>query len=501
MEALAALKARYSTIMDLRRASAILEWDQETYMPSGATSARADQIATLASITHEHSTAPELLDLLKTLEKQNDLGEDDRRLIQVGLRDFEIASKLPPKFVAKFASVVAHAKDAWKAARSDNAFGAFKSHLEEIVDLSKEKAQLLGYSEHPYDALLDQFEQGLTTQEVDSVFSLLRERLVPIVHQIADESLRDDSIVKRRFPKDAQWEFGMSVLKDIGYDFSCGRQDLSTHPFTTSFSITDVRITTRIDEQFFNPAFFGTLHEAGHALYEQGISRSFEKTPLADGTSLGIHESQSRMWENQIGRSRPFWHHYFPIAQTHFPHSLGDVSPDEFYRAINIVKNSTIRVEADEVTYNLHIMLRFELEKALIEGDLQVSDVPNAWNEKMHKYLGKTPESDVDGCLQDIHWSLGAIGYFPTYTLGNLMSAQLFRSLRHDIPDAEGQYRRGEFAPTLLWLRQHVHRHGRARTADEIMTQVTGESLSAESWLEYIQEKYADLYPSLNQAT
>jgi carboxypeptidase Taq len=283
------------------------------------------------------------------------------------------------------------------------------------------------------------------------------------------------------------------VIADFGYDFSTGRQDLSAHPFTTSFSISDVRLTTRIDEHFFSPAFFGTLHEAGHGMYEQGIDRGLERTPLADGTSLGMHESQSRLWENLVGRSRPFWEHYYLKAQETFPVALARTSLEDFYRAINRVENSLIRVEADEATYNLHIMIRFELEKELLEGRVDVRKLPGAWNDRMEEYLGVRPESDAEGVLQDIHWSLGAIGYFPTYALGNLMSTQLFNAARKAIPNLDDRIRQGSFSELLAWLRENVHRHGRKKSAGEILTDATGSGLAVDSWIQYIRGKYEQM--------
>ncbi|GMQ82246.1 MAG: carboxypeptidase M32 [Rhodothermia bacterium] len=474
-------------ICDLNHTAAVLEWDQETYMPSGAAEARAHQIATLRRLAHEMLVSEKTA---AHLEK----GSDDEALCRVTQRDFDRATRIPADLVAELAETAALARQAWRTARESDTFSAFAPHLEKIVALNLRKAEAVGYNEHPYDALLDEFEPGMKTAEVATVFAELRDLLVPIVQALTAEEAPDDSMLHRHFSHDAQWDFGLSVIKDFGYDFKTGRQDLSAHPFTTTFSISDVRLTTQVDEAFFNPAFFGTLHEAGHGMYEQGIDRTLERTPLADGTSLGMHESQSRLWENLVGRSRGFWSHYYPKAQNAFPDALGSVSEENFYRAINRVENSLIRVEADEVTYNLHIMVRFEVETEMLKGNISISDLPEAWNDRIEAYLGIRPSNDAEGVLQDIHWSLGAIGYFPTYALGNLMSTQLFDQASSDIPNLAEQISSGSFEALLGWLRTHVHRHGRKKSANEILTDATGTGLSVESWIHYIRSKYEDIY-------
>ena len=485
-------RSHLAQICDLNHAAAVLEWDQETYMPSAAAEARAHQIATLRRLAHE------LLVSEKTathLEKGSDnSSSDDDALYRVTQRDFDRAIRIPADLVEELAETAALARQAWRTARESDTFSTFAPHLEKIVELNLRKAEAVGYDEHPYDALLDEFEPGMKTAEVANVFAELRDQLVPIVQALTAEVKPDDRMLHRHFPHDAQWDFGVGVITDFGYDFNRGRQDLSTHPFTTTFSISDVRLTTRVDEAFFNPAFFGTLHEAGHGMYEQGLHQALERTPLADGTSLGMHESQSRLWENLVGRSRGFWSHYYPKVQNAFPDALGDVSEENFYRAINRVENSLIRVEADEVTYNLHVMVRFELETEMIEGKIGIADLPEAWNDRIEAFLGIRPSNDAEGVLQDIHWSLGAIGYFPTYALGNLMSTQLFDQANSDIPDLSSQISSGSFEALLEWLRTHVHRHGRKKSANEILTDATGTGLSVESWIHYIRRKYEDLY-------
>ena len=442
-------------------------------------------------MAHEMLTDEATVRLLESARPESVLEKD---LVRVVKRDVDKALRVPSKLIAAMAEASGRSKGAWQKARATNDFSLFAPHLEHIIDLCIQHAEALGHEEQPYDALLDQYEEGATTRQVAHVFEEVRKELVPIVQAIGASRPLCEGPVHREYPLDNQWSFGLDMVKRMGYDLKHGRQDVSTHPFSTSFSISDVRITTRSELRFFNPAFFGTLHEAGHAMYEQGIDSSLEGLPLADGTSLGMHESQSRMWENLVGRSRSFWKFAYPLAQKSFPRALSDVSEDEFYKAINAVMPSTIRVEADEVTYNLHIMLRFELEQEMIAGRIPVSDLPQAWNDRMESWLGVRPESDSEGVLQDIHWSLGAIGYFPTYALGNLMSVQLFEAARNDLGDLDAQIGRGEFGPLLGWLRANVHQWGRRKTAEQILIDSTGSGLAAGPWVQYIRGKFGELY-------
>ncbi len=491
------LKTLLARVADLNAAADVLEWDQETYMPDGAAGARAHQVATLRKLAHEFFTADEVGTLLEALAPATqglDPVSTEASLVRVARRDYEKAFKIPAALVAEMAEAVARGKQAWRKARATDTYATFAPHLERLIDLNVQKAEALGYDDCLYDALLDQYEEGMKTATVEAVFADLRARLVPIVHAIAEREPPDNRVLHQPFDKQKQWDFGLEVIKDFGYDFEHGRQDLSTHPFTTSFSITDVRLTTRVDERYLPPALFGTLHECGHGLYEQGIDPALDRTPLADGTSLGMHESQSRLWENLVGRSRAFWQCYYPRLQAVFPGQLADVSLEAFYRGINKVEPSLIRVEADEVTYNLHVMLRFELEQAMVEGRVTVADLPELWNAKMEDYLGLRPETDADGVLQDIHWSLGALGYFPTYSLGNLMSAQLFDQAKQDLPGLDAQIAAGQFAELLGWLRTNIHQYGRKLEALEILERVTGEGLNAGPWLDYIREKYGEIY-------
>lgn len=491
-DALTELRKRLSVVHDLSAAAAVLDWDQETFMPDGGTEARARQTATLQRLAHELFTADETGTLLESAVPTSDIDED---LVRVAKRDLDRERRIPSDLVSELAVTTARARDAWLRARGNDDFATFEPHLARIVDLLVRKAEAIGYTNTPYDALVDEFEPDMTTARIEEIFLDLRTELVPLVTSLSEASdPAEASVLKGDYPADAQWYFGVQVLKDIGFDFARGRQDRSAHPFTTTFSISDVRLTTRVHGDSFPPAFFGSLHEAGHGLYEQGLDPELEGTLLADGTSLGIHESQSRLWENLVGRSRPFWEHYLPPLRNTFGDRLSGTDLDAFLRAINVVRPSPIRIEADEVTYNLHIMVRFEVERDLIEGRIRTRDVPGAWNDRMEEYLGVRPSSDSDGCLQDIHWSLGILGYFPTYALGNLMSAQLWRAIRSDLTNLDGQIRAGEFAPLLNWLRANVHRHGRRRSADRILRDVTGHGLASDDWLTYVREKFGNLF-------
>lgn len=491
------LTARLGTVRDLETAQAVLAWDQETYMPEGGAEARAHQLSTLSRLSHERLTddrVGELLESLRSMQEARPYDSFEASLVRVTRRKYEKAVRLPSDLVAELSETTSRAKQAWKKARAEDTFSEFEPHLERIVELTIEKAEALGYEDERYDALLDEYEPEMKTARVRQTFSTLRDELVPIVDRISDASSPDADILHQSFDEDRQWDMGIGVLEDIGYDFDRGRQDRSTHPFTTTFSVDDVRITTRFNPQDLSTGLFGSLHEGGHALYEQGIDPSFDRTPLAEGASLGIHESQSRLWENMVGRSRSFWQHYLPQLADSFPEQLAGVALDTFYRAINTVSPSLIRVESDEVTYNLHIMVRFEIEQALINEDISAADVPGMWRALMDEYLDIRPDGYAEGSLQDIHWSLGAFGYFPTYALGNLMAGQLYEAITADIPDLHDRIAAGEFGELLAWLRENVHRHGKKFTAEELLERATESGLTADPWVAYIREKYSGIY-------
>ena len=489
------LKAHLAVLEDLSQAQSLLSWDQNTYMPDGAAAARGQQMATLGKLAHERLTDPQLGEMLDALEGSFAAESDEAALLTVARRNVERATKLPSDFVEDFTKARSAGQQAWIKARADSDFALFAPHLETILDFARRQADYLGYDDHPYDALHDLYERGSSTAKVKAVFAELRDATVPLVKDVVENG-RDisDAPVHQPFEEALQEKFGVEVIEGFGYDFEHGRLDRTVHPFATGISKYDVRVTTRYSADFLNPALFGTMHEAGHAMYEQGLSDKHYRSPLGNAVSLGIHESQSRLWENLVGRSYGFWEHQYPRLQEVFPKQFGEVSLDDFYAAINKMGPSLIRVEADEVTYNLHVMVRFELELALLEGSLSVQELPDAWNAKYEDYLGLTPPDDAQGCLQDIHWSFGAIGYFPTYTLGNIMSVQLFEAAKRVHPELESEIRRGEFATLLTWLRENIHQHGSKYEPSDLLKRATGSELDAKPYIDYLNAKFRSLY-------
>ncbi len=492
------LRRRLAQVQNIHYASALLGWDQQTYMPPKGAAGRAEQLGTLDKIAHEMFTSDEIGCLLEDLTPEAaklDFDSDEASLIRVCKRDYEKARRVPPELVEEISRTSALGIQAWEKAREESKFKIFQPLLERIVDLEIQLAEHLGYQDRLYDALLDQYEPGMKTAQVQNIFDDLKRELMPLVRAIGDKSERvDDSCLHRDYDLQKQWDFGVQVIEAYGFDFSSGRQDKSAHPFTTGFGLGDVRITTRMDAKYLPMALFGTLHECGHALYDQGYRRELEGTPLAGGASLGVHESQSRMWENLVGRSRGFCKYWFPRLRLAFSEQLADQDAESFYRSVNKVQPSLIRVEADEVTYNLHIMLRFELENALLEKKLDVSDVPEAWAAKTKEYLDLVPPDDAMGPLQDIHWSLASFGYFPTYSLGNLFSVQLLGQAVRDVPAIPSQIENGEFTELLGWLRENLHQHGRKFTLEELAVRITGGPLEAESYTAYLRNKYGEIY-------
>ncbi|MEW6518362.1 MAG: carboxypeptidase M32 [Thermodesulfobacteriota bacterium] len=484
-------------ISDVNNAMALLGWDQQTYMPKAGAEARGNQLATLSRIAHQKFTDPEIGALLADLEKEFAGAEPDgdvARLLAVTRHDYERKIRVPADFVAEFALTTSRAFEAWVKARAAADFALFRPHLEKVVELNRRYITFFPSADHPYDLLLDQYERGMKTAEVQTIFAGLRPRQVELLKEITARPQVDDSFLQGPFDQQQQWDFGVKVITAFGYDWDRGRQDRSAHPFTTSFSINDVRITTRFEANHPVASLFGTMHEAGHALYEMGCSQSFERSPLAGGASLAVHESQSRLWENLVGRSLPFWEHFYPEYRRRFPAALGQVDLRTFYRAINRVEPSLIRVNADEATYNLHVMLRLELEIGMIEGTIAVHELPAIWNARMEEYLGVTPPDDSQGVLQDVHWSGGSLGYFATYTLGNLISAQLWEKIHGDIPDLDEQLRRGSFAALHGWLREKIHCHGRKFTPQELVLRVTGSKIDPAPYLRYLRRKYGEIY-------
>ncbi len=476
----------------------LLGWDERTYMPPRGSTHRSEQMALLARLTHELATAPQLGELLAAVEGSSlveDADAPEAANVREIRRAYDRAVKLPRELVEELARTTTQAQQIWQTARKNNDFASFEPWLAKIVRLKREEAAAVGYTDHPYDALLDEYEPGATTAEVTRVFAALRADLVPLVAAIAHSGRpAPHEILEREYPVDRQEAFGREAATAIGFDFSSGRLDVTTHPFCSGIGPGDCRLTTRYNLRHFNEAFFGVLHEAGHGIYDQGLDPEHFGTPVGSACSLGIHESQSRLWENQVGRGVHFWAHFFPRARQAFPAALGDVGLDDFVFAINDVRPSFIRVEADEATYNMHIILRFELEQALLSGDLAPADVPAAWNERFHELLGLTPPSDAQGCLQDIHWSGGGIGYFPTYTLGNLYAAQFMEQARQDLGDLDRAFRHGEFALLKGWLNEKIHRPGQRWRPAELCRRVTGRPLSHRPLLEYLRRKYGPLY-------
>ena len=484
-------------VADLKHAADLIEWDERVGMPAGGAAVHGEMLATLRRLAHEKFTSGEVGDALAAAAAQvrsDGPDSDAARMVAVTARDYDKATKVPAAFVAEHAQVVSTAQHAWVQARAESSFAAFQPHLEKVIDLKRRYVTFFDPVEHPYDLLIDEYEPGMKTSAVKALFDALRPRQVALIRAIGERPQVDDSFMRGPFAEAEMGAFANDVITAFGFDWACGRQDRSVHPFATSFGADDVRITTRWVESQPLSLLFGAMHETGHALYEQGVSRTHHRTLLEGGTSLGVHESQSRLWENLVGRSRPFWEFFFPGLQARFPAQLGAVTLDAFYRAINKVQPSLIRVEADEATYNLHVMLRVELEIALVEGELRVSDLPEAWNARMREYLGLTPPDAARGVLQDIHWSAGLLGYFATYTLGNVIAAQLWDAFLAAHPSRDEDMRRGDFSALLAWLREHLHQYGRKYQPVELVARVTGRPMDAGPYLRYLETKYADVY-------
>ncbi len=485
-------------IATLNSCMAVLDWDERTYMPPNGSENRANQIALLAGMVHDRLTSSRIGEIINEL-LYNGLNPADDDIDSANLREikraYDRAVKVPKSLVEELSRTITLSQRVWQNAREKSDFTAFKPWMEKIVNLKRQEAEAVGYKGTPYNAMLDDFEPGASTEQIAKVFAGLRDELVDLIARIKSSGKGPDgSIITRDYPVDRQEKFGMDAAAGIGFDFESGRLDLTVHPFCTGFGPGDIRITTRYNKNHFPGAFFGVMHEAGHGIYEQGLPSEHYGTPCGDSTSLGIHESQSRMWENMVGRSKSFWMHFFSKAQSTFPKALKDVTLDQFHFAVNDVRPSYIRVEADEATYNLHILLRFELESAFFNGDITVDDVPLIWNEKFQKYFGIKPPNDAEGCLQDVHWSAGLIGYFPTYTLGNLYAAQFFARAGEDLGDLDSQFAAGDFSQLFGWLRKNIHQHGQRYRAEDLVKKVTGKPLSHQPLMEYLNAKFGRLY-------
>jgi len=488
------LKSKLEKIADLNNAISVLHWDQEVNLPENATSIRSRQLATLSGIAHQQFTSTEIGDLLNELNTKNGLDERQRVNINETIKDYEKLKKLPTVFVEKMSESVSKAYFAWNKAKEASDFNLFKNELKDLVNLSVEKAELLGFEDHIYDALLDEYEPGLKVKEVTTIFEDVKKQLVEFVQKIAAQPQIDDEWLYKPYDKQAQWEFGIDLLTQMGYDFKSGRQDLSSHPFTTSFGPRDVRVTTRITENNFTEMTWSCIHEGGHALYEQGLLIDDYGLPTGEAISLGIHESQSRLYENNVGRSLPYWKHNYTKLQKLFPGNLSNVSVEDFYRSINKVQPSLIRTNADELTYHFHILIRFEIEKALIEGSIAVEELPEIWNEKYKQYLNIEVPNDAKGVLQDIHWSHASFGYFPTYSIGSFYAAQFFDKAKQDMPNLLEEIGQGKLLNLLTWLRKNIHQHGKLYSADEMCKKVTGNGLKFEHFINYAKNKYNHIY-------
>ena len=497
-ENISELREKLQELYHIGSAIAVLHWDMEVFMPPKGAESRAKTISNLSGILHEKFISKEFAALLKKGKAKLDAGkldDEESAIVRELWREYERQKKMPLAFVKEMSQVCSEGHNIWIKAREKSDFKIFLPVLKKIVALKRKEAALVGYKKSPYDALLDTYEPYATSEEISMIFEELKNFLVPFLKKIEKAKGKvDPNILKGNFPVDQQKQFDEEVAKKIGFDFEAGRLDTSVHPFSTGFHPNDVRITTRFREYDLLDSFYGVIHEAGHGLYEQGLNVDHFGTPLGEAISHGIHESQSRMWENNVARSKNFWKYFFPKLQKQFPKPFAKTKFDDFYRAINFVEPSLIRVEADEVTYSLHIILRFEIEKELIEGSIEVEDLPKIWNAKMNEYLGVKVPNDANGVLQDVHWSGGGVGYFPSYALGNLYAAQFFQAAKKDLIDLEKEIAAGEFGHLREWLRQKIHIHGKMFSADGLVREVTGEPLTSQYFIDYLKKKYGEIY-------
>jgi len=482
-------------IADLQSASSLLQWDQETYMPSGASEFRSRQIATLSGLAHEKFTSGEIADLVaEILESNQNDPMFKRSLLQIQ-KDLSRKQKFSRSFIEKQSIAISKAFENWEYARSINNFSPFSSPLKTIIELKKEECELIGIKEHPYDVLVDEFEPGMKKIRLDEIFSKLLPQLKLLFEEIQSSKYQpSNKFLFGHFNKSQQWELGVKILQKIGYDFKRGRQDVSTHPFTITMSPDDVRVTTRISEDNFQEMLWSCLHEAGHAMYEQGLLAKEYGFPGSEAASLGIHESQSRLWENQIGRELPFWEGQYSTLKECFPNQFSGIELSEFYKGINLVEPSLIRTNADELTYHFHVYIRYSLECLLLENQLQVQDLPDAWNEMYKQYLGILPKSPIEGVLQDVHWAHGSFGYFPTYSLGSLYAAQFYAAAEKSNPKLEQELKQGNTAQLLQWLKNNIFEKGRLFDSEEICNLATGTGLNPDIFISYLKKKYKTVY-------
>lgn len=486
-------KKHLQKIADVKYANAVLQWDQETYMPTKGAAKRAAQMATLSELAHELSTSNHLEQLLQELLSCNDLNEVEQKNVSLSWDDFLKQKKYNSSFVRQLSEAISIAFNAWIDARKQNDFIIFEPALAKLIELKKQESDILGYQKHPYDAHINEYDKGMTVEILDRIFSALDKPLQELLQNVQEIPKVDVLFLKEFYPKDQQWEWGLALIKKIGFDFEAGRQDISEHPFTTNFSSNDVRLTTRIDEYDFANMTWSCIHELGHGLYEQGLPISEYGLPCGEYASLSIHESQSRLWENNVGRSKNFWQFFLPELKKIFPNQLKEISLEKFYKAINCIQPSLIRTEADELTYHAHVQIRYSIEKQIFSGYYNVQDIPSIWNSLYKEKLGLEVPNDNLGCLQDVHWSHGSFGYFPTYSLGSFYAAQMFATAVKQMPNLEYEISQGNTQSLLNWLRNQVHRHGRRFSSNELCEQITGEKLNIEYFIRYLSNKIENL--------
>lgn len=487
-------KERLQRIGDIKYAAALLQWDQETYMPPKGALIRGRQVATLSEVAHEEFTSQATGDLLKALQDSEGLSDRQLQNVTLSKYDYEKSRKLPSRFVRKMSEAVNKSFHAWIQARKENDFKVFEQPLQDIIDLKKQEADLLGYEQHPYDALMNDYDRGLNVKTTDALFKSLEPELLGIINRINQTEKVNDDFLRQHFNKDLQWQTGIDMLKWMGYNFEAGRQDISEHPFTINFSSNDVRVTTRIDENDFANMLWSCIHEGGHALYEQGLPADEYGLPLGEYSSLSIHESQSRLWENNLGRSHAFWQYHFPALQKTFASQLGNIDVEAFYRGINKVAPSLIRTEADELTYHFHVMIRYEIEKHLLDETITAKDIPAIWNDSYNQYLGVKVPDHRQGCLQDVHWSHGSFGYFATYSIGSLYAAQLHAAILEEHPSLLKEMAEGNIGNISAWLQQHIYPYGRYYTSGDLCKKATGQPLSSRFFIDYATKKYKGIY-------
>lgn len=480
-------------IADINYSIAVLQWDQEVYMPPKGAERRAQQIASLSGIAHELFINDEYGNLLKNLQSI-DLTKDEKKNVELLSENYDKQKRIPTSFVEETSKAISAAFNAWQKAKKENNYQIFAPFLAKLTDLKLQECEYLGYEKHPYNAMLDLYERKMTVSKLDKLFSDVKKQLFPFIEKIYAAPQIDDSFLNQKFDKKKQWNFGIDILHQIGYDFDAGRQDVSSHPFTTNFSANDVRVTTRLNENNFSEMLWSTIHEGGHALYEQGIPDNQYGLPLGTYASLGVHESQSRLWENNVGRSLSFWKANYHQLQSVFPNQFGEISLEKFYNGINKVEASPIRTSADELTYHFHVLIRYEIEKALFEKSIKVSELKDIWNEQYKKYLGLTIKNDAEGILQDIHWSHGSFGYFPTYSIGSFYAAQLFSSAKKAIPELENELASKKTSNLLSWLKTNIHQFGQKYSAEELCKNATGEELNFDYFMQYAEKKYQAIY-------